>query len=94
LNHWKTWLAGGGPILAGLNVDDTWMNAADTAGMLDKYQPETADGGHAVCIVGYTKDHFIIRNSWGPTWGDKGFGYASAAYIGSAFFNESYGVTL
>jgi len=30
-------------------------------------------GGHAMCIVGYDKSGFIIRNSWGPTWGDKGY---------------------
>lgn len=36
-------------------------------------------GGHAVSIVGYddTKQAFIIRNSWGTEWGDKGFVYIS-----------------
>ncbi|MEO6405565.1 MAG: C1 family peptidase [Ferruginibacter sp.] len=29
--------------------------------------------GHAVAIVGYTKDGFIIQNSWGKSWGHKGF---------------------
>lgn len=29
-------------------------------------------GGHAVCIVGYTKDGFIVRNSWGWDWADRG----------------------
>lgn len=32
-----------------------------------------ADGGHAIAIVGYTQDGFIIQNSWGPSWGNKGF---------------------
>lgn len=32
-------------------------------------------GGHAVVIVGYTKDSFIIRNSWGGGWADKGYTY-------------------
>ncbi len=32
-----------------------------------------ADGGHAVAIVGYTADGFIIQNSWGSGWGEKGF---------------------
>lgn len=31
------------------------------------------NGGHAVVIVGYTKDGFIIRNSWGTKWGDDGY---------------------
>ena len=32
---------------------------------------------HAIVLVGYddTKNRWIIRNSWGPTWQDKGYGY-------------------
>ena len=29
-------------------------------------------GGHAVTIVGYTPKGFVIRNSWGTSWGDGG----------------------
>jgi len=94
LNQWKSWLATKGPILAALGVDATWDNASATAGKLDVFQPNTVRGGHAICVVGYTADRFIIRNSWGTAWGDKGFGYASAAYIADGFFGESYGVTL
>ncbi len=92
---WKQWLAGGnGPILTRLECDDTWMNALKTKGKLQKYLVDTADGGHAVAIVGYTKDAFIIRNSWGTTqWGDKGFAYASMDYADEAF-NEAYGITI
>lgn len=32
-----------------------------------------ADGGHAVAIVGYTEQGFIVQNSWGPVWGAGGF---------------------
>ena len=92
--QWKSWLASNGPILAGLNVDATWDNATATGGNLDTFKPDTVRGGHAICIVGYTPDRFIIRNSWSTTWGDQGFGYASAAYIDKGFFTESYGVTL
>ena len=66
-----------------------------TKGNLDKFQPGTVRGGHAIAVVGYLANgRFIIRNSWGTGWGDKGFGYASPAYIAAAFFNESYGVTV
>lgn len=91
---WKQWIAdGNGPILTRLDVDDTFMNVPKT-GKLDVYKADTADGGHAIAIVGYTKDRFIIRNSWGTTdWGDKGFGYASLEYA-SAAFNEAYGISI
>jgi len=93
--QWRTWLASHGPILVGLNVDATWDNATATNGLLDTFQPNTVRGGHAVCLVGYRTDgRFIVRNSWGTSWGDKGFGYASQMYITAAFFNESYGVTV
>lgn len=94
LNQWKSWLANNGPILAGLNVDATWDNAKSTGGKLVAFQPSTTRGGHAVCIVGYTSDGFIIRNSWGTNWGDNGFGYATPNYIADGFFAESYGITL
>jgi Papain family cysteine protease len=32
-----------------------------------------AEDGHAVAIVGYTEQGFIIQNSWGTGWGNKGF---------------------
>lgn len=30
-------------------------------------------GGHAVTCVGWTKEGFIIRNSWGPEWNGDGY---------------------
>ena len=95
LNQWKAWLASHGPILAGLGVDQTWDNASATSGNLDVFMPSTVRGGHAITIVGYTAaGRFIVRNSWGKTWGDRGFGYASPGYIAAGFFDESYGVTV
>jgi len=90
---WRTWLALRGPILTRLQVDATWHNAHNTQGNLDIYQANTANGGHAVALVGYTPDRFIVRNSWGLPWGDQGYGYASLAYAQAAF-TEAYGVTL
>jgi hypothetical protein len=34
---------------------------------------EDHQGGHAMTIVGYNNDGFIIRNSWGNTWCDNGY---------------------
>ena len=93
LANWRTWLASNGPILTRLDVDATWDNATNTKGNMDVYQPNTTRGGHAVALVGYTPDRFIVRNSWGTGWGDKGFGYASLPYAQAAF-TEAYGVTI
>ena len=90
---WKSWLATKGPILTRLDVDGTWDDATKTNGNLDAYKPNTVRGGHAVAIVGYKSDRFIVRNSWGTGWGDKGFGYASLQYAQDAF-TESYGVAV
>jgi hypothetical protein len=30
------------------------------------------DQGHAFAIVGYTRDGFIVQNSWGASWGRGG----------------------
>lgn len=90
---WRRWLAFNGPILTRLGVDRTWDKANGTKGRLDTYLPHTVRGGHAVCMVGYDRDKFIIRNSWGPNWGDKGFAHASNAYAEAAF-TEAYGAVI
>ena len=91
--NWRTWLATNGPILTRLNVDATWDAASDNKGVLAEYKPRTARGGHAVAIVGYRPGEFIVRNSWGTGWGDKGFAYASDSYAENAF-TEAYGVSV
>ena len=90
---WKHWLATEGPILARVTVDETWNTATATKGKLSDFRPDTATGGHAIALVGYTKDAFIVRNSWGRGWGDKGFAYASPAYAKAAI-TEAYGVSV
>jgi hypothetical protein len=32
-----------------------------------------ANAGHAVALVGYTDQGFIVQNSWGESWGAEGF---------------------
>jgi len=46
---------------------------------------DTCDGGHAVVVVGYDNakngGSWIMRNSWGAAWGDKGYFYLPYAYL-------------
>jgi hypothetical protein len=93
IESWRRWIATRGPILTRLDVDRTWDDASDNAGNLDTYQSRTKRGGHAVALVGYTPDRFVVRNSWGTNWGDKGFAYASLAYAQDAF-TEAYGISV
>jgi len=94
VDHWREWLAAQGPILTRLDVDSTWWGAKNTGGNLDVYHRPRLPAGHAVALVGYTPDRFIVRNSWGAEdWGDAGFGYASIEYAQKAF-SEAYGVTI
>ncbi len=95
LVNWRLWLAAHGPIVAGVNVDETWDNAKATHGKLDVFKPATVRGGHCIAIVGYTADkRFIVRNSWGTDWGENGYAYASEAYINAGFQNDNYGITI
>ncbi len=93
LDKWRSWIANNGPILTRLGVDRTWDRATQNNGVLDTYRPNTVRGGHAVSLVGYTKDHFIVRNSWGQSWGDRGFAYALNDYARAAF-TEAYGAVV
>ena len=57
-----------GPCIGGLPVYDDnawefWKNKYDGS----------FKGGHAISIVGYNKEGFIIRNSWGKGYGDNGY---------------------
>ena len=36
---------------------------------------DSLNGLHAVCIIGYNDDGFILRNSWGTTYGEDGYSF-------------------
>ena len=93
LAAWRNWLATQGPILTRLSVDNAFMQATATKGKLDTYDAANTLGGHCVALVGYVNGRFIVRNSWGTGWGDKGFAYAADGYAQPAF-TEAFGVVL
>lgn len=92
---WKKWLSNDrGPIVVRLEIDKTWNSISDRNPYLENYLTATAvGGGHAVAIVGYDKYGFIVRNSWGQSWGHNGYAYASFDYANEAF-TEAYGICI
>jgi C1A family cysteine protease len=65
-----------GPLVTTIMVNEDFMSYSSGV-----YKHTTGKflGGHAISIVGYddTTQSFIIRNSWGPEWGENGFGHVS-----------------
>ena len=79
-NAVKDAVASGYPVVIGFTVYSSFESdtVAKTGNMpMPNVKTEQCLGGHAVCIVGYDdhKQSFIVRNSWGTTWGDKGYFY-------------------
>jgi len=85
LSQLKACLAEGFPIVFGFLVYESFESAhvAQTGEMPMPSKSEECLGGHAVVAVGYDDDkkHFIIRNSWGYTWGDQGYFYMPYDYM-------------
>ena len=93
MQGFKYWLANHGPIVARLEVDKAFMFANRRTGVIDHYGGGMY-GGHAVVIAGYDEaGNFLVKNSWGRRWGNRGFIWVSEKYAKAAF-NESYGVTV
>lgn len=58
-----------GPCLAALPVYDTERD--------DFWNGDGLIGYHAVAVVGYDENGFILRNSWGSSYGIDGYSYIS-----------------
>lgn len=78
LSEVKASLDRGYPVTFGFLVFDS-IRKAGNGGMLPipNLQEEECLGGHATLAVGYddARQVLILRNSWGPEWGDEGYFY-------------------
>lgn len=82
----KAQLVGGRLVLMGLTL--TYGFFVPIQGRIpDPLPAEATFGGHAIVAVGFdqtdrtVRPHFIIRNSWGSSWGDDGYGYLPYGYF-------------
>jgi len=58
------------------SVHDGWEKVGSNG--VIKYGPQSAiTGGHAFAIVGYDANGFWIQNSWGRSWGRRGYALVS-----------------
>lgn len=81
----KACLSSGFPFVVGISIFDSFeSDAVAITGIVPMPLPtETKLGGHAVLVCGYNDKQkwFIVRNSWGTQWGDKGYFYLPYAYL-------------
>lgn len=81
LNDMMYLLADGFPFVLGISVYESFYQFSKLAPL--PLPTESLLGGHAIMAVGYDllEKVFIIRNSWGVEWGDKGYFYLPFSYI-------------
>jgi len=88
LAQMKACLAGGYPFVFGFTVYESFesQQVAQNGVVPMPHAGEQVLGGHAVLAVGYrdAQQQFIVRNSWGTGWGDKGYCYMPYQYLTNA----------
>jgi len=82
----KTSLNSGAPFVVGIAVYASFesANVAATGYVpMPDVNNEQFLGGHAIVCVGYNdaKQVWIMRNSWGNSWGANGYFYLPYAYL-------------
>ncbi|CAK9020211.1 unnamed protein product [Durusdinium trenchii] len=92
LDAMRQCLARGNPIIFGLMLTDSFFRPGrggfvSTPNKTDKRAAQ--HGLHAMLLVGYNdrQQVFIVRNSWGESWGDRGYGYVGYDYIANMDYN-------
>jgi C1A family cysteine protease len=77
LDQMKGCLAAGFPIILGISVYESFESpqVAKSGVVPMPAHSEKLLGGHAILSVGYddAKQRFIMRNSWGTSWGIQGY---------------------
>jgi C1A family cysteine protease len=92
----KSVIASGLPIVFGFTVYESFESpAVASSGIVPMPAPnEQIVGGHAVVLVGYDDavDRFRVRNSWGTSWGQKGYFEMPYLYVTSGSLASDFWV--
>lgn len=73
------------PVAFGVQVNDAFRRGDfHPAHALEPPAPGEPTVGHALVAYGHHDDDFLVRNSWGPRWGDGGSCWLSSAYMVTA----------
>lgn len=94
LREMRTCLAEGYPFVFGFSVYESFEAAkvAKTGVLNLPKSSERQLGGHAVCAVGYDDKakRIIVRNSWGPTWGMRGYFTMPYDYVADRNLSDDF----
>ncbi len=76
-------LSEGFPFVCGIKVYESFISdeVTNTGIIPTPAASEKKLGGHAIAIVGYDRQGFIVRNSFGTNWGDDGYGRIGADFL-------------
>lgn len=92
----KFYLGNANPVALGFNTPDSFDAATENGGFVQKGPAsEKGRGGHCVMATGFVDNknlprgvppgggggYIIVKNSWGPTFGDNGYAYLSYDWV-------------
>ena len=75
LDDLKKVLSAGCPVELAMNTGEAFSTLGRDGIFKDAEPPKGKHGCHAMLIVGYIGNFYIVKNSWGTKWGDNGYCY-------------------
>jgi C1A family cysteine protease len=94
LSEMRACLAEGYPFVFGFSVYESFESpTVARTGVVALPKPrERQLGGHAVCAVGYDDkaSRLLVRNSWGPDWGMKGYFTMPYDYVANNNLSDDF----
>lgn len=75
LDDLRKLLSAGCVIEVGMNTGENFSDIGRDGIFRRAEKPSGQHGRHSMLVVGYVGNYFILKNSWGEDWGDKGYCY-------------------